>query len=83
MDRHPSSWKSSKVCHRGRVLGPVSFLLFFNDLPLHLCNSSVDIFADDTTLSLNAHYEDIAQLTNNLGSDLVVLINGQKKIKCS
>lgn len=55
--------------------------LFVNDLPLFLHNSSVDIFADDTTLSLNARYDDIAQLTDNLSSDLVCLNEWSKENK--
>ena len=58
---------------QGSVLGSLLFLLFVNDLPLHLERSSVDIFADDTTLSGNAHFVDISSLTDNLNSDLDAL----------
>ena len=61
------------------VLGPVLFLFFVNDLPLHLHNSSADIFADDTTLSLKAHFDDIENLTNTLNSDLVNLSEWSKE----
>ena len=44
--------------------------MFVNDLPLHLQKSSVDILADDTTLSLNARYSDLNNLTYDLNSDL-------------
>jgi len=52
------------------VLEPVLFLLFANDLPLHLSSSSVDIFADDTTITASAHFSDIQSLTQCLKSDL-------------
>ena len=35
---------------QGSNLGPVLVLLFVNHVPLHLNNSTIDIYADDTTL---------------------------------
>ena len=47
---------------RGSILAPFLFLLFVNDIPLHLNNSTIDIHADDTTLSLSANWNNITSL---------------------
>ena len=55
---------------RGSILAPFLFLLFVNDIPLHLNNSTIDIHADDTTLSLSANWNNITSLTKALSNDL-------------
>ena len=41
-----------------------------NHVPLHLNNSTIDIYADDTTLSLSADWNNITSLTRALSNDL-------------
>ena len=55
---------------QGSILGPFLFLLFVNDMPLHLNNSTIDIHADDTTLSLSANWNNITSLPKALSNDL-------------
>ena len=55
---------------QGSVLGLVLFLLFVNDIPLHLSHSSINIFADDTTLSASTHWTDIPSMAQDINSDL-------------
>ena len=55
---------------QGSILGPILFLVFVNDMPLHLNNSTIDIYADDTTLSLSANWNNITSLTQALSNDL-------------
>ena len=54
---------------QGSIFGPL-FLLFVNDMPLHLNNSNTDIYADDTTLSLSANWNNITSLIKALANDL-------------
>ena len=52
------------------ILGSVLFLIFVNDMPLDFNNSTTDIYADDTTLSVSANWNNITSLTQALSNDL-------------
>ena len=53
---------------QGSVLGPLLFILFINDLPLHIEHSNIDIFADDATLYNSS--KDIRNINNDLQVDV-------------
>ena len=55
---------------QGSILGPVLFLLFVNDMPLNVHKSTMDIYADDTTLSLSSDWKAIPALNKSLTKDL-------------
>ena len=54
---------------QGSILGPVLFLLFVNDMPLHVQKSTMDIYADDTTLSLSSNWKTLPLLNQSLSQD--------------
>ena len=55
---------------QGSILGPVLFLLFVNDMPLNIFKSTMDIYADDTTISSSASSSEIPKLKEVLLEDL-------------
>ena len=55
---------------QGSILGPVLFLLFVNDMLLHVQKSTIDIYADDTTLSLSSNWKTTQSLNQTLTLDL-------------
>jgi len=55
---------------QGSILGPVLFLLFVNDMPLHVQKSTMDIYADDITLSSSSNWKTIQSLNQALSLDL-------------
>ena len=50
---------------QGSILGPLFFILFMNDLPL-LVSSQVNPYADDTTLTASAHFNNLPELKLSL-----------------
>ena len=61
---------------QGSVIGPLLFLLYINDLPDFVKNSSTSLFADDSMISRNIRTEKDAQL---LQDDLDRLQEWEKK----
>ena len=58
-----------QASHRAQFLGPVLFLIYINDLPKYVSNSTVRLFADDTLLYLTNHNSsDCTKLQDDLNN---------------
>ncbi|CAB4041675.1 Hypothetical predicted protein, partial [Paramuricea clavata] len=54
---------------QGSILGPLFFILFINDLPLHV-TSQIDLYADDTTIIDSSDFSNISNLELSLNSSV-------------
>jgi len=55
---------------QGSILGPILFPSFVNDMPLSIRDLTLDVYADDTTLSKCSSWENVPHLTQVLNQDL-------------
>ena len=58
---------------QGSNLGPLFFLIFYNDLPYKM-NCDLDVFADDSTMTKTA--QDMVEIGSELTDDLIKLLSG-------
>ena len=54
---------------QGSIIGPLFFILFINDLPLHV-SADVDVHADDTTVTASADGKNLVHLDLSLNKSV-------------
>ena len=65
---------------QGSIVGRILFVLFVNDMPLHVINSDVDIYADDYTLTFSSRWNIIYEKNINEVLDQVLKSSKMNKM---
>ena len=64
------------------IVGPILFVLFINDLPQHVTNSDVDIYADNSTLTFSSRWNaNISFMEKNINEGLGQVVKWSKMNK--
>ena len=71
-------------------MGPLLFIAFINDLPLHVNSAQIDLYADDTTLTSAANFDSVGVLQSLLttaisegnGQQLINFLSMRARKKC-